>query len=307
MLSNFKQRLLLDPALYNKLDEDLQNLAKTSFPATESPPFSQSDDIGRIPAEPSVFNSRNLQNAYEILESYVGSKEGNHHSPKTLGVSGAPACSFIYISPQHLLSPFRQPGDAMDLSTLDDGVSVLKQGRSDVASTAFNRGSKCQVSAINKVLRPITVEPGMSFRSSASLGSSLSKSLPFTSHVGLMWYERSTRTAFIGPLGEDFVTLPPPFNTAILTSLERSTFEGFPLDQRRRTKREADLKHDLQNLLLPAPTHVDVVAEAVIRAIVDPKINGIIDTESMRKMVISKAAANPDAPQPDSKSYVVKA
>lgn len=37
MLSNSQQRLLLNPTLYNKLDEDLQNLRKTSLSAIESP------------------------------------------------------------------------------------------------------------------------------------------------------------------------------------------------------------------------------------------------------------------------------
>lgn len=224
----------------------------------------------------------------------MSSKEGSPNLPKALGVPRAPACSFVYMSPQLLLSPCRQPDIVMNQSTLNDKPSDLKQSRIN------NRGSKCQISAIHKV-RSINVEPGMYSHPSTSLGSSLSRSLPVSAHVGLMWYEHSPRVDSIAPLDGDYVILPPPFNIAMLTSLERSTFQGLLLDQSGRTKREADLKRDLQKLLLPAPTHADVVAEAVVRAVVDPKINGTIDTKSMKKMATLKEVAKLDAPQPESK------
>lgn len=54
----------------------------------------------------------------------------------------------------------------------------------------------------------------------------------------------------------------------------------------------------IANLLSIPPMHVDVVAEAVVRAVGMPSYEGVLDTQAMAKMVLGRATGAPVAEEP---------
>ena len=156
MQKNFQQRQILTPTLGSQLEEELEKSSNV-IPETW---LQQKDDIGKIPAEPQVFDSRNRQSALDFFESYLDRKKRlaalytSHKAPRP-----TVRYPFVYISPERLLSPFRQAGVAMESSMLKDRMLQLCPKSVSKPSKTPSKAETQQV-ARPPTVRPIFVETG---------------------------------------------------------------------------------------------------------------------------------------------------
>lgn len=84
-------------------------------------------------------------------------------------------------------------------------------------------------------------------------------------------------------------TLPTALKAQTLSMLLSSISQSYT------TRDDRDVSPNyasLANLLSTSPLHVDVVAEAITRAIELPHIEGVLDVQSMRSMVEGKGAGD---------------
>lgn len=84
-------------------------------------------------------------------------------------------------------------------------------------------------------------------------------------------------------------TLPSPFRAQTLSKLLSSVGDSYNPS----ASSDTPPNHaSLANLLSTPPLHVDVVAEAITRAIELPQIDGVLDVQDMRSMVEGKGTGD---------------